>query len=39
MSDLANPNVVSLCSIDFSFLMNPNGYRKDIYIITVSNMI
>ena len=39
MSDLANPNIVSLCSIDFSFLVNPNRYRKDRYIRIVSNMI
>ena len=39
MEYLANPNVVSLCSIGFSFLMNPNRYRKDRYIRIVSNMI
>ena len=39
MADLANPKVVSLWSGDFSFLTNPNGYKKDRYIIIVSNMI
>ena len=39
MAYLANPNVDSLCSIGFSFLMNPNRYRKDRYIRIVSNMI
>ena len=34
-----NPNVVSLCSAGFSFLVNPNGYKKDRYIGIVSNMI
>ena len=34
-----NPNVVSLFSDDFSFQMNPIGYKKDRYIRIISNMI
>ena len=36
---MVNPNAVSLCSADFSFMMNPNGYKKDRYIGIVSNML
>ena len=39
MADLANPKVAILCSDNFSFLTNPNGYKKDIYTGIVSNMI
>ena len=28
MTDLVNPNAVSLCSEDFSFMMNSNGDKK-----------
>ena len=28
MTDLVNPNSVSLRSENFSFMMNPNGYKK-----------
>ena len=38
MTDLVNPNSVSLCSEDFSFLVNPNVDKKDRYIVIVSNM-
>ena len=36
MADLANPKVAILCSDNFSFLTNPNGYKKDICIGIVS---
>ena len=39
MEESANPNAVSLCSGEFSFLMNPNVPIKDRYIYIISNMI
>ena len=39
MSYLDNRNVVSLCTADFPYLMNPNVFKKDRYIGIVSNMI
>ena len=38
MTNLVNPNSVSLCSADFSFLIHPIGAKKDRYTRTVSNM-
>ena len=39
MTDLVNPNAISLRSAYFKFLMNPNGDKKNRYIGIVSNMI
>ena len=39
MTDLVNPNTVSLRSADFAFLMNTNGDNKDRCIGIVSNML
>ena len=39
ITDSVNPNAVSICSIDFSFMTNPNGDKKEIYIGIVSNII
>ena len=39
MTDSVNPNADSLRSVGFSFLMNPNGDKKDRYIEILSNML
>ena len=39
MTDSVIPNSVRLCSAYFSFLMNPNGDKNNIYIEIVSNML
>ena len=39
ITDSVNPNAVSICSVDFSFMSNPNGDKKEIYIGIVSNIL
>ena len=39
MTESVNPKYVSLCSGGFSFLINPNGPKKDIYIVIFFNML
>ena len=39
MTDLVNPNASSLCSADFSFMMNPNFIINYRYTAIVSNML
>ena len=39
MTDSVNPIAASLCSADFSFIMNPNGPVEDRYIGIFSNML
>ena len=39
MTDSVNKNAVSLRSVEFSFMMNPNGDKKYIFIGIVSNML
>ena len=39
MIDWVNPNAVSIRSAHFSFLMNINRPKKDIYIVIVYNIL
>ena len=39
MTDLVKQNAISLRSLDFSWMMDNNGDKKDIYISIVSNML
>ena len=39
MTYLVNIKAVSICSTNFSVLMNPNGLMEDRHIVIVSNML